>query len=336
MKNYVTLLLIKTLPYAILKKGRDKVMKMTKKEIVEYLKQNMPDFQGTEEEIEVKKALYIYVELGKMKSFDERYYFGNSETQRKIYDLAERQERNVDKIAGQRKLICVSLTHLYCSILKEFGIYAMASTPEEGGHIYPIVMTKSKKAFIADLQLDLENIQTKSRLEHFEYMGDLPRNRGVNSDQATLTKMLIEMRYIKDEKDYKNEEIERLAEQVRDMYPHEALRTVLEDEELYCGNEDMESIEANKFYRRVLRRVIPHFFETKVFAFNCYKEREEGERDYTLCVFSEEDTMKPYIFSKKDRRFLSVGIPKMKELEEGGLKFGVRPKEKGINKLKNI
>ena len=35
---------------------------MTKKEIVEYLKQNMPVFQGTEE-IEVKKALYIYVEL---------------------------------------------------------------------------------------------------------------------------------------------------------------------------------------------------------------------------------------------------------------------------------
>lgn len=44
--------------------------------------------------------------------------------------------------------------------------------------------------------------------------------------------------------------------------------------------------------------------------------------------------MKPYIFSKKDRRFLSVGIPKMKELEEEGLKFGVRSKEKGISKLK--
>lgn len=307
---------------------------MTKKEIVEYLRQNMPNFQGTEEEIEVKKALYIYVELGKMKSFDERYYYGNSATQRKIYDLAERQEKNVDKIATQRKIICVSLTHLYCSILKEFGIYAMASTPEEGGHIYPIVMTKSKKAFVADLQLDLENIQTKSRLEHFEYMGNLPRQRGINSDQATLTKMLIEMGYIKDEKDYKNEEIERLVEQVRNMNPHEALRTILEDEELYDGNEEMESIEANKFYRRVLKKVVPHFLEKKIFTFNCYREKEEGERDYTLCAFSEEDTMKPYIFSKKDRRFFSVAIPKMKELEEEGLKFGAKPKENGAIKLK--
>ncbi len=307
---------------------------MTKKELVEYFKQNMPDFQGTEEEIEVKKALYIYVELGKMKSFDEKYYFGNAETKRKIYDLAEKQERNVDKIADQRKIICVSLTHLYCSILKEFGIYAIASTPEEGGHIYPIVITKNKKAFVADLQLDLENIQTKSRLEHFEYMGDVPRSRGVNSDQATLTKILIEMGYIKDEKDYKNEEIERLVEEVKDMNPHEALKTILEDEELYRGNEEMESIEANKFYRRVLKRVLSRFWEKKIFTFNCYREKEEGDRDYTLCTFSEEDTIRPYIFSKKDRRFFSVGIPKMKQLEEEGLKFGAKPKENGVNKLK--
>lgn len=40
---------------------------MKKKEMVEYLKQNMPEFEGTEEEKEIKTALYIYIELGKMK-----------------------------------------------------------------------------------------------------------------------------------------------------------------------------------------------------------------------------------------------------------------------------
>ena len=44
---------------------------MTRRETIEQLKQNMPEFTGTEEEIELKKALYIYVELGKIKSFDE-------------------------------------------------------------------------------------------------------------------------------------------------------------------------------------------------------------------------------------------------------------------------
>lgn len=66
---------------------------MTKKEIVEYLKQNMPSFQGTEEEIEIKTALYIYVELGKMKSFDERYYYGNSKTQKKYISLEQNQKK---------------------------------------------------------------------------------------------------------------------------------------------------------------------------------------------------------------------------------------------------
>lgn len=50
---------------------------MTKKEIVKQLKENMPQFSGTEEEIEIKTALYCYIEVAKMKSFDERYYFGN-------------------------------------------------------------------------------------------------------------------------------------------------------------------------------------------------------------------------------------------------------------------
>ena len=307
---------------------------MNKKEIIDYLKQNMPNFQGTQEEIEIKTALYIYVELGKIKSFDEKYYFGNSKTKRKIYRLAEKQEKNIDKIANQRKIICVSLTYLYCNILKEFGIYAIPSSPEEDGHVYPIIVTKNKNRFVADLQLDLENIQTKSRLQHFEYMGDLPRTSGVNANQKELTNMLIEIGYIKDEKDYKDEEINKLIKQVKKMNPHEALKTILEDEDLYRGNEEMDSIEIDKFYKRVFKKIVPHFFEKKIFAFNCYIENEESEKDYILCVFSEEDTIKPYLFSKKDRRFLNVEISKMKEFEEEGLKLGAKPKENGSNKLK--
>lgn len=56
---------------------------MDKRKMIQYLKQNMPNLQGNDEEIEVKTALYIYVELGKIKSFDEKYYFGNSQTQKR-------------------------------------------------------------------------------------------------------------------------------------------------------------------------------------------------------------------------------------------------------------
>lgn len=72
--------------------------------MIQYLKQNIPNLQGNDEEIEVKTVLYIYVELGKIKSFDEKYYFGNSQTQKKIYRLAERQSKKVDEIAEKKKI----------------------------------------------------------------------------------------------------------------------------------------------------------------------------------------------------------------------------------------
>lgn len=184
---------------------------MNRKEMIEKLKENMPDFQGSEEEAEIKKALYIYVELGKLKSFDERYYFGNSQTKRKIYQLAQSQKNRIDEIARERKIICVSLTYLYCSILREFGIEAHASVVDkEDEHMKPIIKTKSGKTFVADLQQDLENIQTRSRLEHFEYRDKEREESTLQSSQDVITEMLIEMGYINREEDYKNGEIERL------------------------------------------------------------------------------------------------------------------------------
>lgn len=79
---------------------------------------------------------------------------------------------------------------------------------------------------------------------------------------------------------------------------------------------------------------MPHYLERKIFVFHCYREQEEKQRDYTLCVFSEEDTIKPYLFSKRDRRFLRIEIQKIRELEEDGLKLGARQKENGVSKLR--
>ena len=307
---------------------------MTKKEIVEKIKQNMPKFTGTEDEIEVKTALYIYIELGKMKSFDEKYYFGNSSTKKKIYSLAQKEEKNPDLLASKKKLICVSLTHLYINILKEFGIEAIASMPDEGGHIYPIIRQKNGQKFKADLQQDLENIQTKSRLQNFEYMGNMQKTEKINSNQEEITKMLIELGYISDEKNYKDETIQKIKEKIKYMNPHEALKTILEDEELYNGNEDMESAEVDKFYVRSLKKIVPNLINKKIYVFNCYRDKENQEKDYTLCCFSEESDIKIYLFSKRDKRFLRVDANKMGELQKEGLNLGAKPKENGANKLK--
>ena len=74
----------------------------------------------------------------------------------------------------------------------------------------PIIRTKSGKTFVADLQQDLENIQTRSRLEHFEQQTRGDKESEFQLNQDVITEMLIELGYIKRKEDYKNEEIKRL------------------------------------------------------------------------------------------------------------------------------
>ena len=303
---------------------------MNRKQLVEQLKQNMPNFEGNQEEQELKKALYLYIKLGKIKSFDEKYYFGNSKTRQKIYYVAQKEKKRPDEIAKKRKIVCVTLTHLYCNILEEFGIKAIPSEPIESEHIYPIIITKNKNRYMADLQSDLENVQTKSELNYFRPLES--NSIELEKFRKKLTQYLIEIKYIKNENDNKNEKIEKIHKNVKNLNAHEALKEILENKELYDGNEDMEIIELYKFYKNALKIISPKFFEKKIFMFNCYKQIKD-EKEYTLCAFSEQETIKPYLFSKKNRKFLEVDIPTLKKLEEEGLKFGARPKENGARKL---
>ncbi len=61
---------------------------MTKKDLVESIIQNMPDGLT-----KLEKARYIYIELGKQRKFDTRYYYGNRSSQRKAYKQAQLARR---------------------------------------------------------------------------------------------------------------------------------------------------------------------------------------------------------------------------------------------------
>lgn len=306
---------------------------MTKRELVEKLKQDIPKFEGTKEEKELKTALYIYIELGKTKSFDEKYYYGNSQTKKKIYKLAQKDSKNIDEVVKKKKIICVSLTNLYCEVLKEFGIQAVATAPEEDGHINTMIITKNNDKIEADLQLDLENIQTKSKLEHFNYKGNIDRNSNKILTGKEITKMLIEIGYINDENDYKNKKIEKLIKQVEKKGSKEALETIVNNEDIYKDNEEMDIIEINKFYRGLFKKVIPNYLDKKIYLFSCYRKKDNGDKDYTICSFSEGRDIKPYIFSKKARRFTKIDMDKLEQFKNEGLVLGTRKGEAGAKLL---
>ena len=185
---------------------------MTKKEIVQYLKQNMPTFTGNKIEKEKKMAMYIYLELGKMKAFDEKYFFGNSKTKDKIYKMAKCAKYTVDSVAQKKKIVCVSLTYLCKSIYSEFGIKSYISTPNGGDkHIYNIIQFSDGKNIKADLQQDLSNIQTKSRTTSFAQGYDCAEeNLDVFSNEE-IYEIQRQLGYVNDSSEYMDEKICNLA-----------------------------------------------------------------------------------------------------------------------------
>ena len=85
---------------------------------------------------QIEQARYIYLQLGKLFTFDEKYWLGNSKTRRMIYRSARKIQTPKD--LKSNKVICVSLTNTYNSLLQRIGIEAEAVHAEDDLHVYSI------------------------------------------------------------------------------------------------------------------------------------------------------------------------------------------------------
>lgn len=309
---------------------------MTKKEIVQYLKQNMPTFTGNKIEKEKKMAMYIYLELGKMKAFDEKYFFGNSKTKDKIYKMAKCAKYNVDSVAQKKKIVCVSLAYLCKSIYSEFGIKSYISTPNGGDkHIYNIIQFSDGKKIKADLQQDLSNIQTKSRTTSFAQGYDCAEeNLDVFSNEE-IYEIQRQLGYVNDSSEYMDEKISDLAKKVRDLPPDKLLETVINDKEISRFNEQLEYIELYKHYRGVFYKTAGQYDKRNIYYCNCYRKTQDSdEKQYSMCIYSiYKDKIKAYLSSSKNNQFMEVDLRTLINLENQGLFIGAMQKENGVKLL---
>ncbi len=303
---------------------------MKKQEFIQSIKEKLPNNLS---ELEIAK--YIYIQLGKQKAFDEKYFFGNSKTRKKIYKLAEQNKIDSEQASKNKKIICVSLSYLYRDILKEFGINSVIA--EEMEHKYPIIVLKNGKRIRADLQLDLYNIHTKSKTKYFgtkekygeELVEELSDEKNIEIDKR--------IGYIKDENEYKDSSICRLKEEIQGKDANEFLRIILQDSEINKFDKKLEYVELYKYYKSVLNKIDNKFLDKKIFALTCFRERKNGYKDYTMCLYSvEKSNVNTYLFSKKEKRFLKVELSKIETLEKQGLHFGIGPKDRGLKKLKKL
>ena len=296
---------------------------MKVKELLREIQTN-PEYQELDELSFIRK---IYIEIGKNKTFDVRYYFGNTATQKQIYRLAKKRTGVEDRL-DDREIICYSLARQCEYIFKKLG-YSCTVThePKELEHVFNILTLKNGDRIKLDLQADLEFIQTRRRTRHF----------GTTDDEyVLLTEVPTEelervdrnIGYTSETGEYTDEVINSVISNLSDLPLAERVTSFINDEDIIKISADMGYMQQYSFYYKMLTSLAENEIWKKLYIFPCKMSQ------YTSCIFIREQEPTVFLYSNKHNKFLSVDIDKIPDLQEEGLKLGVRGTENGVKLLK--
>ena len=305
------------------------------KELMDKIINEIPEsiYTGSDEDIEIKLALYVYIMLGKMKSVDERIYWGNRKISYKLIVQSRKDSKDINKLAIKRKLTCISIANLYKKILNNFGIKcdAVRGDPPDV-HLDNVITLKSGRRILADLQLDLYNIKTGRSLECFKAIG---KEDFLKED--VLTHFLMEVGYIFDGESYRQNKTEDLKRRIELLPEKEALADILGSEEIYRGIENLDVSEAYVYYREMIAMLLGKERFRKIYEFPCYVMDKHGEPKYsTFCIFADTGNYKtliPYLYSKKHGRMMVCDLETLDRLQKEGLYLGRGKLSKGRKRI---
>lgn len=298
---------------------------MKVKELLREIQTN-PEYQELDELSFIRK---IYIEIGKNKTFDVRYYFGNTATQKQIYRLAKKRTGVEDRL-DDREIICYSLARQCEYLFKKLGYNCTVThEPKELEHVFNILTLKNGDRIKLDLQSDLEFIQTGRRTRHFgtiddEYvlLSEVPEDEIARADRN--------IGYTNENGEYTDEVINSVISNLSDLPLAERVTSFINDEDIIKISADMGYMQQYSFYYKMLTSLAENEIWKKLYIFPCKMSQEE----YTSCIFIREQEPTVFLYSNKHNKFLSVDIDKIPDLQEEGLKLGVRGTENGVKLLK--
>lgn len=305
--------------------------KLTRKELVDYIKRTMPSDLD-----EIEKLAFIENEIAKQISFDEQYLWGDRETKEKIYKLHKSEAQRPHKKI-KRKLICVTMAELFGYVAKELGLEVYYQkrapgledktggndifrkvTPKKQEHVCPIVKLSNGQYVEIDIQSDLYRIQTRSK----------PKAFGLNRTQVkdgikttTIDDGIIEKTF---RKIYKLEENEKFTDEYimevvamlwgQHKSPIEMLEFLMNDPRIQKELQNTRCIEANKLYKKILavcygKSEYGMFVKghDEAIIEECILSDDKGQKRYSFCVYAQNDKQKKlYIYSKRSRRMVKL------------------------------
>ena len=282
---------------------------------------------------QIEQARYIYLQLGKLFTFDEKYWLGNSKTRRMIYRSARKIQTPKD--LKSNKVICVSLTNTYNSLLQRIGIEAEAVHAEDDLHVYSIFKIDGVE-YEADLQRDMKFIQAHRKTRLFGREPDYSTRKLISDEQMQEMDEKFGYTYEGDENLYIL--INRLKEKLKQFSSvgkktEYALKQIGQFEE----DSDMGFVEKMLYYEMILPDVLNEKEAKKIQIMDMYVEND-GERKYTCCISAnnEKNSYERFIYSEKTGTFLPIDERDLIKLMDEGLRTVGNKKIKGLTRVTKI
>ena len=328
--------------------------KLTRKELVEHIKQTMPRDLN-----EIEKLAFIETEVAKQISFDEQYLWGDRESKEKIYKLAKRNAQMQHKEI-KKKLICVTMAELFGYVAKEFGYEVLYQkrvpgeddktgekeifqkiSPKKQEHVCPIVKLSNGEYVEVDIQSDLYRLQTRSKPKAFG-LNQAKVAQGIKTSIISNTTIEKVFRKI-----YKLQENERFTDEYIMVFsamlgcqkktPIQMLEFFMNDPKIQEELQNAGCIEANKLYKKILSlcydlAIGNQFFKEtdKAIIEECILSNDKGQKRYSFCIYAQSDEQqKFYVYSKKSKRMVNLSKEEMKQIsgQVMDVKFRGRPSD---------
>ena len=301
----------------------DRIMKV--KELLHKIEEN-PEYKDLDELSLIRK---VYIEIGRNRTFDTKYYFGNTAMQKKIYKLAM-PKIGIEQKADKSEIICYTLARQCEYIFNKLGYRCIVTCGLKPlDHVFNILTLKNGDRIKLDLQSDLEFIQTGRRTRAF---GASDKNhillKEISSEEVERADRNIG--YPNKSGKYTDEVIYSAITGLSGLPLTERIERFVKNEDIINLSKNMGYVQQYSFYHKMLNRIAENEFSKKLFIIPC--KTNKGE--YTSCIFVKDKDEKVYLYSNKHARFLNVAIEKLPMLQEEGLTLGIRGKENGLKLLR--
>lgn len=323
--------------------------KLTRKELVQHIQETMPSDYN-----EYEKLAFIEIEVAKQISFDEKYLWGDSQTQEKIYKLAKQQAQRPQINIG-RKLVCITMAELFGYVAENFGfdvryqkrapgfcvdtgrneIFAnISDTTKE--HVCTLMGFSDGKFIEVDIQDDLARLQTNSKPKAFgAHRHGTKYENGVALE--LLDKQLVEDTF---RKVYQLEANERFTDEYIMVFsamlrcqgksPIEMVEFFMNDPKIQKQLQNTRCIEANKLYKAILQVCYDFSIEGKQFLKDenqaileeCILSTEDDQKRYSFCLYAEDNEQQGFwVYSKKARKMVKLSQEEIAALKQKTMKI---------------